>query len=60
MDALAIGLLVLIVLAVLAGVAFFGFVVWFIVKVFRRVFSEQKEFDKRWNEEGPFNRRHNR
>jgi len=56
MDALGIVLAVLVVLAVLAGIAFFGFVVWFIFKVARRVFSDQKEFDKRWNE-GPFGRR---
>lgn len=59
MDALAIGLIVLVGLAVLAGIAFFGFVVWFIFKVFRRVFSDQNEFDKRWND-GPFNQRRNR
>lgn len=56
MDALGIVLAVLVGLAVLAGLAFFGFVVWFIFKVFRKVFTHQKEFDKRWNE-GPFNRR---
>jgi hypothetical protein len=59
MDALGIVLAVLIGLVVLAGIAFFGFVAWFIFKTFRRVFSDQKEFDTRWSE-GPFNRRHNR
>lgn len=56
MDALGIVLAVAIGLAVLLGVAFFGFVAWMIFKTFRRVFEGQKEFDKRWNE-GPFNRR---
>lgn len=56
MDALGIVLAVAIGLAVLLGVAFFGFIAWFIFKIFRRVFTQQKEFDKRWNE-GPFNRR---
>lgn len=59
MDGLAVFLVVLAGLAVLAGIAFFGFVIWFIVKIFRTVFKDQKEFDRRWNE-SPFNRRHNR
>lgn len=50
MDVLGIVLAVLIGLAVLVGLAFFGFVAFFIFKTFRRVFSDQKEFDKRWNE----------
>jgi hypothetical protein len=55
MDALGIVLAIAIGIAVLAGIAFFGFVVWFIFKGFRRVFKDQKEFDKRWND-----RRYNR
>jgi len=56
MDALGIVLAIGVGLAILAGIAFFGFVAWFIFKVFRQVFKDQKEFDKRWNE-GPFGRR---
>ena len=56
MDALGIVLAVAIGLAVLAGIAVFGFAVWFIFKVFRQVFKGQKEFDKRWDE-GPFGQR---
>lgn len=56
MDVLGIVLAVLIGLAVLAGLTFFGLVAFFIFKIFRRVSTHQKEFDKRWDE-GPFNRR---
>lgn len=60
MDVLGILVAVLLGLVVLAGIAFFGLVAFFIFKIFRKVFSDQKEFDKRWNDQDNFGRRNNR